>query len=228
MQKRTCPNGHVYDQSIYGDRCPLCPPQQAATSSDQFNAGMGRQSDYSAADPGAKTKVVAPQGAPAYGQQQIAPVNGPQQMDPTGKTFNSALNQQQQQPQTQQSPRTVIRHAGVQPGAAKLPDNARKLVGFLVTYNKNPMGKAYNLYEGRNLIGRAPDCDVSIPDDTQMSGQHMTIRFLSGNGKFRFKDEMSSNGTYINKELLDEGELQNYDIIRLGSTLFIFIAIPQI
>ena len=38
----------------------------------------------------------------------------------------------------------------------------------------------------------------------------------------------SSRPSYVNKELLDDGELQNYDIIRVGSTLFIFIAIPQI
>ena len=113
-------------------------------------------------------------------------------------------------------------------GAAKPGDEGRKLVGFLVTYNRTPMGKAFNIYEGRNYIGRDASCDISIPDDNQMSGKHMLIRYLSGNNKFNFKDEMSSNGTYVNKELLDEGELQNYDIIRVGSTLFIFIAIPQI
>ena len=45
---------------------------------------------------------------------------------------------------------------------------------------------------------------------------------------FKFRDEQSSNGTFINKQLLDDGKLQNYDIIRVGSTLFIFVAIPQI
>ena len=78
------------------------------------------------------------------------------------------------------------------------------------------------------MIGRDPSCDICVEDDNQMSGHHMSIRYLSGNNKFRFHDEMSSNGTYVNKELLDDGELQNYDIIRVGSTLFIFIAIPQI
>lgn len=132
--------------------------------------------------------------------------------------------------QPQQTPRTVIRQNPAMRGAAapKPGDTGRKLVGFLVTYNRTPLGKAYNIYEGRNFIGRDASCDISIPDDNQMSGKHMLIRYLTGDGKFRFRDEMSSNGTYVNKELLDEGELQNYDIIRVGSTLFIFVAIPQI
>lgn len=25
MPKKVCPNGHIYDSSIYGDECPLCP-----------------------------------------------------------------------------------------------------------------------------------------------------------------------------------------------------------
>lgn len=25
MPKKVCPNGHIYDLSIYGDECPLCP-----------------------------------------------------------------------------------------------------------------------------------------------------------------------------------------------------------
>ena len=103
----------------------------------------------------------------------------------------------------------------------------KKLVGFLVTYDRTPMGKAFNIYEGRNFIGRDAECDISIPDDNQMSGKHMVIRYLTGDGKFRFRDEMTSNGTYVNKELLDEGELHNYDIIRVGNTSFVFIAIPQ-
>ncbi len=123
----------------------------------------------------------------------------------------------------------MIRHnASMTAGSVKPGEEGRKLVGFLVTYNRNPLGRAFNIYEGRNVIGRDASCDIAIPDDNQMSGKHMSIRYLSGNNKFRFHDEMSSNGTYVNKELLDDGELQNYDIIRIGSTLFIFIAIPQI
>jgi len=229
MIKKICPNGHVYDQSIYGDTCPLCPSTSASQEPASANmAGAAPQGPT----PTRSTKVVQ--------QGPSAPVGGMpgmpgQQADPVGKTMvdpnlkqiqRKAAQQQAQQPQQR---RTVIRHSPAAMGGAVKPgEEGRKLVGFLVTYNRTPMGKAFNIYEGRNMIGRDPSCDICIEDDNQMSGHHMSIRYLSGNNKFRFHDEMSSNGTYVNKELLDDGELQNYDIIRVGSTLFIFIAIPQI
>ena len=103
----------------------------------------------------------------------------------------------------------------------------RRLVGVLITYSHDPEGKVFNIYYGRNFIGRDAECDISIPDDNQMSGKHMLIRYLTGDGKFRFRDEMSGSGIYVNEELIDEGELHNNDIIRVGSTLFVFLAIPQ-
>jgi len=229
MLKKTCPNGHVYDQSIYGDTCPLCPSSANTGSNTASNMNMAAPGESS----GAHTKVVQPVVEPSNSIPNGFPGMQAQQ-DPIGSTKVSAnIRQQAQgtgQPQSQNTgARTTIRrNPAMMGGGVKVGEDGRKLVGFLVTYNRTPMGKAYNLYEGRNYIGRDASCDISIPDDNQMSGKHMLIRYLSGNNKFSFKDEMSSNGTYVNKELLDEGELQNYDIIRVGSTLFIFIAIPQI
>jgi hypothetical protein len=133
---------------------------------------------------------------------------------------------QQQDQQAQQRPvggGTVIR-----PPKGAASTQGRKLVGFLVTYNRNPLGKSYNIYEGKNFIGRDRSCDISVPEDNQMSGRHMSILYRNVDNKFKYRDEQSSNGTFVNKELSDEGELQNYDIIRLGGTVFIFIAIPKL
>ena len=226
MLKKTCPNGHVYDQSIYGDTCPLCPSSVNTGSNTASNLTMAAPSESS----GAHTKVAQPSMNPESGIPSAFP-NMQMAQDPTGSTrvSQNVKQQVQQAPASAGSTRTTIRRNPAMMGGAPKPgEDGRKLVGFLVTYNRTPMGKAFNIYEGRNYIGRDASCDISIPDDNQMSGKHMLIRYLSGNNKFSFKDEMSSNGTYVNKELLDEGELQNYDIIRVGSTLFIFIAIPQI
>ena len=229
MLKKICPNGHVYDQSIYGDTCPLCPSPANTGSNSATDLNMTAPDSSS----GAHTRVVQPsinsEGGIPKGFSNIQA-----QQDPTGST-KVAPNVKQQvqggsqsQSQNNGARTTIRRNPAMAGGLVKPGDDSRKLVGFLVTYNRTPMGKAFNIYEGRNYIGRDVSCDISIPDDNQMSGKHMLIRYLSGNNKFSFKDEMSSNGTYVNKELLDEGELQNYDIIRVGSTLFIFIAIPQI
>lgn len=227
MTKKVCPNGHVYDQSIYGDTCPLCPSVQTSANAPQVNPTMAVQNEIPQA--AAHTKV-QPGPAVANSPQPMGMGAIPPHADPVGSTKVAPVIRQQQQAASQpQAGKTVIRHnASMTAGGIKPGEEGRKLVGFLVTYNRTPMGRAFNIYEGRNVVGRDASCDISIPDDNQMSGKHMSIRYLSGNNKFRFHDEMSSNGTYVNKELLDDGELQNYDIIRIGSTLFIFIAIPQI
>lgn len=228
MIKKTCPNGHVYDQSIYGDTCPLCPSSANTSSNTESNLTKTAPGEPS----GAHTRVIQPGQNPGAVPNGFPNMQAPQ--DPVGSTKVSPnIKSQAQgaasaQNQNTGARTTIRRNPAMMGGAPKPGEEGRKLVGFLVTYNRTPMGKAFNIYEGRNYIGRDASCDISIPDDNQMSGKHMLIRYLSGNNKFSFKDEMSSNGTYVNKELLDEGELQNYDIIRVGSTLFIFIAIPQI
>ena len=216
MSKKICPFGHTYDQNIYGDTCPICAQNNMNVSKQPLN--------QQGTPTGPRTKVV--QSSPIAGGTPYRPTNVPDQLDPIGDT-KVVARKEQAQIQSQQR-KTVIRRNPAVAGGVKSNEAGRKLVGFLVTYNRTPMGKAYNVYEGRNVIGRESSCDISIPDDEKMSGRHMSIRYLSGNNKFRFHDEMSSNGTYVNNELLDDGELQNYDILVVGSTVFIFIAIPQI
>lgn len=140
-------------------------------------------------------------------------------MDAAGETHFPGQQQSAQRPVNG----TIIRQPKGVPTA-----QGRKLVGFLVTYNRDPLGKSYNIYEGKNFIGRDRSCDICVPEDKQMSGRHMSLLYRNVDNKFKYRDEQSSNGTFVNKELSDEGELKNYDIIRLGSTVFIFIAIPQI
>ena len=232
MEKKQCPNGHIYDPSIYGESCPLCP---VGTVPPVGHADSGSPKTHMVAPgsaplpptpdfggtPNLKTQLggaARPQGA-STGIGASAPQSGP---DYSGET---QMRSQHAEPHG--GGRTVIRRAaGPNPAAQGAPE--RRLVGFLVTYNRTPAGRSYNLYEGRNYIGRDAKCDVSVPDDNQMSGRHLSILFRNADGKFKFRDEQSSNGTFVNKELLDDGELQNYDIIRAGSTIFIFIAIPLI
>jgi serine/threonine protein phosphatase PrpC len=79
----------------------------------------------------------------------------------------------------------------------------------------------------KEFIGRDMPVDVCIPDN-EVSGKHFSILYRSADGKFKFKDEQSSNGTFLNEVLTDEGELSSFDVIKIGSTRLIFIAIPQL
>lgn len=238
MAKVKClgPEGHVFDTAIYGNTCPIC------------NAGISSaavKNEPPMATPPAPPVSPAPSSSGPHthigsantaGATMVSP-SASAQNDAVGATMISAaaaaaaakLNQNANAGAAPQenSSRTMIRRPDGAPQAGKVPPG-RKLVGFLVTYNRTPLGKAFPVYEGRNYVGRDASCDIAVTDDNQMSGRHMSILYRSVDNKFKFRDEQSSNGTFINKELLDEGELQNYDIVRVGSTLFIFVAIPQI
>jgi hypothetical protein len=112
------------------------------------------------------------------------------------------------------------------PESVEKPVEGKKLVGFLVTYTQTPLGEFFPLYEGRNNIGRDSSVPISLSGDTQISAKHFSILYRSVDRKFKFKDELSSNGTFINEVLMDDGELKNFDTIRVGSTKLLFIEIP--
>ena len=100
----------------------------------------------------------------------------------------------------------------------------RKIVGFLVTYDINQQGKAYILFEGKNIIGSNIDSDIMIPNDPGVSGIHLTILFR--NNIFMFRDEFSNNGTFIDGQMVNEGVLDKQCIIRVGNVNLYFIMVP--
>jgi len=99
----------------------------------------------------------------------------------------------------------------------------RKLVGWLVSFTIDPNGSDHKLFEGRNLIGADAMCDISIPNDAAVSSKHLTI--LHRMGHFKFKDELSTNGTFINDVFEEEGNLKDGDMVRIGDTVFKFRSI---
>lgn len=160
MPKKVCPNGHIYDSSIYGDECPLCPkggnnmgfnPQP---NLDMSTMARGPQ-DSSVFQPEQGTHISTPN-AQAFGNGGNGAMFGGQ--DASGETKIRPQQPNVQQPQAPIGGGTVIR----QPKGAAA-GKGRKLVGFLVTYNGDPLGKAFNLYEGKNFIGRDQSCDISLP-----------------------------------------------------------------
>lgn len=96
----------------------------------------------------------------------------------------------------------------------------RKLTGWLVSFTMDPLGVDFRIYEGRNIIGSDPQCDIVISGDTSVSSKHVTILFRLG--IFKFKDELSTNGTYVNDEFREEGNLNDGDVVKLGNTVLKF------
>lgn len=123
---------------------------------------------------------------------------------------------------------TVIRNLNGTDGSN--PDGGRKVVGLLVSYSANPAGEIYKVYEGRTTIGRDSTCDIPFPNDTHMSAKHFLIQFVEAKGVFKAKDQGSSNGTFVNGQVyvMDEPiDLKTNDVLVLGETKLVFLAIPE-
>lgn len=67
-------------------------------------------------------------------------------------------------------------------------------------------------------IGRGGDCDLQV-NDTYLSGRH--ARFANDEGDLTVEDLDSTNGTYVNQELV-HGRLmlEKGDIVQVGGVLF--------
>ncbi len=82
------------------------------------------------------------------------------------------------------------------------------------------IGKKLPLGSGAVIIGRSSKSDVQV-DQESVSRNHAKIK---NNGKhFAIRDLGSTNGTYVNDELIDEMNLRDGDQIKIGRTIFKFL-----
>lgn len=70
----------------------------------------------------------------------------------------------------------------------------------------------------RLVIGRKKECDIRIPVSS-VSREHCEVRVEGG--KVMVKDLGSSNGTYVNRERVQEGELAAGSILAVGPGTFV-------
>lgn len=222
MAIQQCPNGHQYDSSIYGNNCPFCPSEATQISGGgmtppPFNSGGGYDAQ------------------PAFGGNEATQVMGGYDPQPVN-SYNDAAREERTQLMGEATQaavsssfgegRTVIRGAGGED--APKTGEARRLVGLLVTYSIDPNGQVFPIYEGRNIIGRDQSCDIALGGDDKVSSKHLVILWRPQEGIMWGEDQMSSNGTYLNGEFVSEKfRLRHEDVLLVGDTKFVYLAIPQ-
>jgi len=120
-------------------------------------------------------------------------------------------------------------YSGIPVGAPPPPSETekrteRRIVGILLTYTWRPEGQIFPIREGRNRIGRSNECEISLPEDSHLSGLNSHITYRKN---FTIGDLVSMGGTDLNGEPVEENyvKLPNYAQIRAGSTHFTFIAV---
>lgn len=212
-----CPNGHYYNPAI-NPTCPYC-PSQAQQGSNPYNANNQKTEAFYNGDLG-DIPTMPPQN-PMMGGEKTEIIKGiggePDYMRTLG------INEE---PPVEPNNETIILDGTVNPESGVVEEGGeirshRKLVGWLVSYTMDEMGVDFKLYEGKNLVGRNVDCQVTIPDNT-VSGIHALILYRAG--KFSIRDQQSTQGTFINEEdiELEPRYLKDGDTIRFGTTIFKF------
>ena len=96
----------------------------------------------------------------------------------------------------------------------------RRIVGWLITFDRHADGRSWKIREGRNVIGRDDACDVVIDDDDKVSNAHAVLVWRGGMS--RLDDKMSQNGTYLNEaDVMQPEQVNDGDVLRVGRTRMI-------
>ncbi len=82
-------------------------------------------------------------------------------------------------------------------------------------------GVRFELGGGTVRAGRHPDSDLFL-DDITVSRRHVEIS--RHDGRFQVRDVGSLNGTYLNRERIDEAWLQSGDELQIGKFKLLFLS----
>ena len=231
MKLTKCENGHYYDADKFSS-CPHCSQGgEAGTVPFAFNGGGGESPFHNPGFDGSDAVT----GAFVPGAVQSTPVSfsagddnvtvaAPQNLKmeeaaDEGKTqafFNwtAAKNAGDMQ----QSP--VFKSEG-----QILRETVNPVVGWLVCIEGSNYGKSFNLYSGKNFIGRDPGMDVCLPGDTSISRiKHAVIVYEPKKRQFFTYPGESHELFYCNdKVVLTSMWLSDRDVITIGQTRLVFV-----
>ncbi|MDY7227918.1 GGDEF domain-containing protein [Hyalangium rubrum] len=105
---------------------------------------------------------------------------------------------------------------------SKISEQPLSLEAALVVIYGLDLGRKYDLGKPEIIIGRASKADICV-DQESVSRNHACI--TNTKKGVRVRDLGSTNGTFINDDLVEgERELCNGDLVKIGRTIFKFIA----
>jgi pSer/pThr/pTyr-binding forkhead associated (FHA) protein len=114
----------------------------------------------------------------------------------------------------------VLRVASIQARPANFEPRSRRRRGTLALEFIEPTnrgGERVDIDVGVT-IGRSGDCDLSL-QDTYLSSRH--ARIANDDGDLSIEDLGSTNGTYVNQELVKgRVHLERGDVVQVGGVLF--------
>jgi hypothetical protein len=92
--------------------------------------------------------------------------------------------------------------------------------GLLVVKRGPNAGSRFTLGSDVTTIGRHPDSDIFL-DDVTVSRRHAEV--TADGGRYAVRDVGSTNGTYVNRDRIEQGELHNGDELQIGKFRLVFL-----
>lgn len=92
---------------------------------------------------------------------------------------------------------------------------------LLVVRSGPAAGARFLLDTDLTTVGRHPDSHIFL-DDITVSRRH--AEFVREGSSFRVRDVGSLNGTYVNRERIDDVALANHDEVQIGKFRLVFLA----
>ena len=93
--------------------------------------------------------------------------------------------------------------------------------GLLLVKRGPNAGARFVLDAEVTRAGRHPESDIFL-DDITVSRRH--AEFQRTNGQYRLRDVGSLNGTYVNRERIEEAALSSGDEVQVGKFKLVFLA----
>ena len=114
----------------------------------------------------------------------------------------------------------MVRNKTVVTVISKVAERPAAKDACLVVIYGLELGKKFSLETPSIIIGRSSKADIQI-DQESVSRNHAKI--VNTGKQILIRDLGSTNGSYVNDELIDEHVLQDRDFIKIGRTIFKFL-----
>ena len=115
---------------------------------------------------------------------------------------------------------SAVEAADLEDDLAKYLDELAPGVGLLVLRQGTVAGSSFRLEAPTTTAGRHPDSDIFL-DDITVSRRHAVIDRVDGG--FTVRDAGSLNGTYVNRERVDQARLRTGDELQIGRFRLSFV-----
>lgn len=211
---KKCPNGHYY----LGDFCPYCKSGSVQANGGTQKTEMFIEGGVTSDFVGVSSGDIPTVNTNTSGDKPTIPDDGDGQNGHTRVGINKTKNVATHTCFGDIDGKNDADSDGTFSAGMR---TTRQLVGWLVSYSLDAMGVDYKLYEGRNIIGRDNECNLTVPDP-MISSRHAVLLYRAG--KYSITDSQSSHGTFVNDTdiELEPHYLNDGDIIRMGRTVFKF------